>query len=187
MDRLQKIFIRIRNLQSWEAAIVLKLPLNNHQRSRKNSCDKWLVPEISGSCTRVTGRFKLCECVGCFDIQSLIDLSQHSRKWQCPKCLNNCSLEDIVIDQYFSPIASVIKTIWRMFAKLKWNQMLLGVQNLKVKQGIINNGTCQMGPCLSPMEMFKMNLKFQSKCKQDHNWKRWGCWYSLVGLGKNDL
>ena len=46
--------------------------------------------------------------MGCFDLQPLIDLSQHSRKWQCPKCLNNCSLEDIVIDQYFSPIASVI-------------------------------------------------------------------------------
>lgn len=64
---------------------------------------------MSGSRIRVAGRFKPCEHMGCFDLQSLIELTQHTRKWQCPICLKNFSLENIVIDQYFSRIASVMK------------------------------------------------------------------------------
>lgn len=55
---------------------------------------------MSGSRIRVAGRFKPCEHMGCFDLQSLIELTQHTRKWQCPICLKNFSLENIVIDQY---------------------------------------------------------------------------------------
>jgi len=64
---------------------------------------------MSGSRIRVAGRFKPCEHMGCFDLQSLIELTQHTRKWQCPICLKNYSLESIVIDQYFSRIASAMK------------------------------------------------------------------------------
>lgn len=64
---------------------------------------------MSGSRIRVAGRFKPCEHMGCFDLQSFIELTQHTRKWQCPICLKNYSLENIVIDQYFSHISSVMK------------------------------------------------------------------------------
>ncbi|KAH9325719.1 hypothetical protein KI387_005897, partial [Taxus chinensis] len=64
---------------------------------------------MSGLRMNVAGRFKYCEHMGCFDLQTFIELNKRTRKWQCPICLKNYSLENIVIDQYFSRIASVMK------------------------------------------------------------------------------
>ncbi|GLJ40407.1 hypothetical protein SUGI_0832080 [Cryptomeria japonica] len=64
---------------------------------------------MSGLRMNVAGRFKSCEHMGCFDLQTFIELNERTRKWQCPICLKNYSLEDIVIDQYFSRIASAMK------------------------------------------------------------------------------
>lgn len=64
---------------------------------------------LSGSRMEVAGRFKPCIHMGCFDLNTLVELNQHARKWQCPICMKNYSLEDIVIDPYFNCITSHIK------------------------------------------------------------------------------
>eukprot|EP01018_Ginkgo_biloba_P009947 Gb_29862 [translate_table: standard] len=65
---------------------------------------------MSGSRITVAGRFKPCEHMGCFDLQTFIELNERTRKWQCPICLGNYSLQNIIIDPYFSRIASAIKS-----------------------------------------------------------------------------
>ncbi|KAB2050372.1 hypothetical protein ES319_A13G241500v1 [Gossypium barbadense] len=61
---------------------------------------------MSGSRMKVTGRFKPCVHMGCFDLEVFVELNQRSRKWQCPICLKNYSLEHIIIDPYFNRITS---------------------------------------------------------------------------------
>ncbi|KAK1320255.1 E3 SUMO-protein ligase SIZ1 [Acorus calamus] len=60
----------------------------------------------SGSRIRIAGRFKPCVHMGCFDLETFVELNQRSRKWQCPICLKNYSLEKIIIDPYFNRITS---------------------------------------------------------------------------------
>ncbi|KAJ6937621.1 E3 SUMO-protein ligase SIZ1-like isoform X2 [Populus alba x Populus x berolinensis] len=50
---------------------------------------------MSGTRMKVAGRFKPCAHLGCFDLE-----------WQCPICLKNYSLENIIIDPYFNRITS---------------------------------------------------------------------------------
>jgi hypothetical protein len=64
---------------------------------------------LSGSRMKVAGRFKPCIHMGCFDLNTFVELNQHARKWQCPTCMKNYSLEDIIIDPYFNCITSHIK------------------------------------------------------------------------------
>uniref|UniRef100_A0A2P2MH88 SP-RING-type domain-containing protein n=1 Tax=Rhizophora mucronata TaxID=61149 RepID=A0A2P2MH88_RHIMU len=59
---------------------------------------------MSGSRMKVAGRFKPCAHMGCFDLEVFVELNQRSRKWQCPICLKNYSLEDVIIDPYFNRI-----------------------------------------------------------------------------------
>ncbi|XVF19491.1 hypothetical protein REPUB_Repub11eG0115100 [Reevesia pubescens] len=61
---------------------------------------------MSGSRMKVAGRFKPCVHMGCFDLEVFVELNQRSRKWQCPICLKNYSLENIIIDPYFNRITS---------------------------------------------------------------------------------
>ncbi|XP_073264554.1 E3 SUMO-protein ligase SIZ1 isoform X5 [Populus alba] len=61
---------------------------------------------MSGSRMKVAGRFKPCAHLGCFDLEVFVELNQRSRKWQCPICLKNYSLENIIIDPYFNRITS---------------------------------------------------------------------------------
>ncbi|XP_057479903.1 E3 SUMO-protein ligase SIZ1-like isoform X2 [Actinidia eriantha] len=61
---------------------------------------------MSGSRMKVAGRFKPCIHMGCFDLEVFVEMNQRSRKWQCPICLKNYSLENIIIDPYFNRIAS---------------------------------------------------------------------------------
>ncbi|XP_057483224.1 LOW QUALITY PROTEIN: E3 SUMO-protein ligase SIZ1-like [Actinidia eriantha] len=61
---------------------------------------------MSGSRMKVAGRFKPCLHMGCFDLEVFVEMNQRSRKWQCPICLKNYSLENIIIDPYFNRIAS---------------------------------------------------------------------------------
>ncbi|CAL9123400.1 unnamed protein product [Musa textilis] len=63
---------------------------------------------MSGSRMRMAGRFKPCVHMGCFDLETFVELNQHSRKWQCPICLKNYSLENIIIDPYFNRITSLL-------------------------------------------------------------------------------
>lgn len=64
---------------------------------------------MSGSRMRVAGRFKPCIHMGCFDLETFVELNQRSRKWQCPICLKNYSLENIIIDPYFNRITSLLR------------------------------------------------------------------------------
>ncbi|KAL9402626.1 hypothetical protein Peur_006475 [Populus x canadensis] len=63
---------------------------------------------MSGSRMKIAGRFKPCVHMGCFDLETFVKLNQRSRKWQCPICLKNYSLEDIVIDPYFNRITTMM-------------------------------------------------------------------------------
>ncbi|KAJ8751353.1 hypothetical protein K2173_016547 [Erythroxylum novogranatense] len=64
---------------------------------------------MSGSRMKVAGRFKPCAHMGCFDLEVFVELNQRSRKWQCPICLKNYSLENIIIDPYFNRITSKMR------------------------------------------------------------------------------
>nr|POE57544.1 isoform 4 of e3 sumo-protein ligase siz1 [Quercus suber] len=64
---------------------------------------------MSGSRMKVAGRFKPCVHMGCFDLEVFVELNQRSRKWQCPICLKNYALENIIIDPYFNRVASLMR------------------------------------------------------------------------------
>ncbi|GAB2276717.1 hypothetical protein Dimus_011433 [Dionaea muscipula] len=64
---------------------------------------------ISGARMKTAGRFKPCVHMGCFDLETLIKLNERSRKWQCPICLKNYSLEDLIVDPYFNRIATMMR------------------------------------------------------------------------------
>lgn len=63
----------------------------------------------SGSRIRTAGRFKPCVHMGSFDLQTFVELNQRSRKWQCPTCLKNYSVESMIIDRYFNRITSLVQ------------------------------------------------------------------------------
>ncbi|KAK9072596.1 hypothetical protein SSX86_009031 [Deinandra increscens subsp. villosa] len=65
---------------------------------------------MSGSRMKIAGRFKPCAHMGCFDLEVFVQMNQRSRKWQCPICLKNYSLEDVIIDPYFSRITTKMQT-----------------------------------------------------------------------------
>ncbi|XP_020241341.1 E3 SUMO-protein ligase SIZ1-like isoform X2 [Asparagus officinalis] len=64
---------------------------------------------MSGSRIKIAGRFKPCVHMGCFDLETFVELNQRSRKWQCPICLKNYSLENLIIDPYFNRITSLMR------------------------------------------------------------------------------
>ncbi|GMI92306.1 SAP AND MIZ1 DOMAIN- CONTAINING LIGASE1 [Hibiscus trionum] len=64
---------------------------------------------MSGSRMKMAGRFKPCVHMGCFDLEVFVELNQRSRKWQCPICLKNYTLDDIIIDPYFNRITSKMR------------------------------------------------------------------------------
>ncbi|KAE8678877.1 E3 SUMO-protein ligase SIZ1 [Hibiscus syriacus] len=74
---------------------------------------------MSGSRMKLAGRFKPCVHMGCFDLEVFVELNQRSRKarnninmfWQCPICLKNYSLENVIIDPYFNRITSKVCTL----------------------------------------------------------------------------
>ncbi|XP_021734204.1 E3 SUMO-protein ligase SIZ1-like [Chenopodium quinoa] len=65
---------------------------------------------MSGSRMKIAGRFRLCLHMGCFDLETFVEMQQRSRKWQCPICLKNYSLESIIIDPYFNRIANMMQS-----------------------------------------------------------------------------
>ncbi|KAL8217207.1 hypothetical protein R6Q57_024044 [Mikania cordata] len=64
---------------------------------------------MSGSRMKIAGRFKPCAHMGCFDLEVFVQMNQRSRKWQCPICLKNYSLEDVIIDPYFTRITTKMR------------------------------------------------------------------------------
>lgn len=65
---------------------------------------------MSGSRMKIAGRFKPCVHMGCFDLETFVEMQQRSRKWQCPICLKNYSLEHIIIDPYFNRVATMMQS-----------------------------------------------------------------------------
>ncbi|KAI3919698.1 hypothetical protein MKW92_032269 [Papaver armeniacum] len=63
---------------------------------------------MSGSRIKIAGRFKPCIHMGCFDLETFVELNQRSRKWQCPICLKNYTLEHMIIDPYFNRITAMM-------------------------------------------------------------------------------
>ncbi|CAN6470851.1 unnamed protein product [Victoria cruziana] len=63
---------------------------------------------MSGSRIKIAGRFKPCVHMGCFDLGTFVELNQRSKKWQCPICLKNYSLESIIIDPYFNCVTTMM-------------------------------------------------------------------------------
>ncbi|XP_024357536.1 E3 SUMO-protein ligase SIZ2 isoform X3 [Physcomitrium patens] len=61
---------------------------------------------MSGSRIKVAGRFKPCLHMGCFDLDTCVELNQRARKWQCPICLKNYSIENLIIDPFFNQITN---------------------------------------------------------------------------------
>ncbi|CAH1441599.1 unnamed protein product [Lactuca virosa] len=64
---------------------------------------------MSGSRMKIAGRFKPCAHMGCFDLEVFVEMNQRSRKWQCPICLKNYALENVIIDPYFTLITSKMR------------------------------------------------------------------------------
>ncbi|KAF8050736.1 hypothetical protein N665_1893s0003 [Sinapis alba] len=64
---------------------------------------------MSGSRIKVAGRFLPCVHMGVFDLEVFVELNQRSRKWQCPICLTNYSVEHLIVDPYFNRITSKLK------------------------------------------------------------------------------
>ncbi|TKY67253.1 E3 SUMO-protein ligase SIZ1 [Spatholobus suberectus] len=95
---------------------------------------------MSGSRMKVAGRFKPCIHMGCFDLEVFVEINQRSRKWQCPICLKNYALENIIIDPYFNRITSMMMNCgeeitevevrpdgsWRVKAKNESERLELG-------------------------------------------------------------
>lgn len=65
---------------------------------------------MSGSRMKVAGRFKPCVHMACFDLHTFVELNQRARKWQCPICLKNYSLKDLIIDPFFTQITRALKS-----------------------------------------------------------------------------
>ncbi|KAL8151051.1 hypothetical protein V2J09_020859 [Rumex salicifolius] len=63
-----------------------------------------------GSRMRKAGRFKPCAHMGCFDLDAFVEMQQRSRKWQCPICLKNYSLEHLIVDPYFNRITTLMRS-----------------------------------------------------------------------------
>ncbi|KAH0661419.1 hypothetical protein KY284_026350 [Solanum tuberosum] len=63
---------------------------------------------LSGSRMKIAGRFKPCLHMGCFDLQ-----------WQCPICLNNYSLDYLIIDPYFNRVTSQMKTCGELVTEIE--------------------------------------------------------------------
>ncbi|KAK9741538.1 hypothetical protein RND81_03G112700 [Saponaria officinalis] len=59
---------------------------------------------VSGSRMKTAGRFRPCAHMGCFDLETLVEINERTKKWQCPICLKNYSLEDIIVDPFFNRI-----------------------------------------------------------------------------------
>ncbi|CAH8386059.1 unnamed protein product [Eruca vesicaria subsp. sativa] len=61
---------------------------------------------LSGSRIKVAGRFSPCVHMRGFDLEVFVELNQRSRKWQCPHCLKNYSVEHVIVDPYVNRITA---------------------------------------------------------------------------------
>ncbi|TKY48501.1 E3 SUMO-protein ligase SIZ1 [Spatholobus suberectus] len=74
---------------------------------------------MSGSRMKIAGRFKPCVHMGCFDLEVFVEMNERSKKWQCPICLKNYALENIIIDPYFNRITTMMKNCGEEIAEIE--------------------------------------------------------------------
>ncbi|KAK7272125.1 hypothetical protein RJT34_28537 [Clitoria ternatea] len=130
---------------------------------------------MSGSRMKIAGRFKPCVHMGCFDLEVFVEMNQRSRKWQCPICLKNYALENIIIDPYFNRITSMMKNCgeeitevevkpdgcWRVKAKSEIERRELG--NLAQWHSPDGSLSVSMDGEVNRVE----NLKLKQECISD--------------------
>ncbi|KAG4385812.1 hypothetical protein AAZX31_12G160400 [Glycine max] len=74
---------------------------------------------MSGSRMKIAGRFKPCVHIGCFDLEVFVEMNERSRKWQCPICVKNYALENMIIDPYFNRITTLMKNCGEEIAEVE--------------------------------------------------------------------
>ncbi|VFQ96612.1 unnamed protein product [Cuscuta campestris] len=77
---------------------------------------------MSGSRIKRAGRFKPCVHKGCFDLEVFVEMNLRSRKWQCPICLKNYSLEHIIVDPYLNQITSKLRNCGETVTEIEVKQ-----------------------------------------------------------------
>ncbi|KAG0464720.1 hypothetical protein HPP92_018884 [Vanilla planifolia] len=123
---------------------------------------------MSGSRIKIAGRFKPCIHMGCFDLETFVELNQRSRKWQCPICLKNYSLENIIIDPFFNRITSLMKNCGEDVNEIdvkpdgSWRAKISG-DFKDLLQWHMPDGTLCVGTDVES----KPNLEFSSQIKQE--------------------
>ncbi|KAJ3693702.1 hypothetical protein LUZ60_009182 [Juncus effusus] len=63
---------------------------------------------IGGKRIKIAARFKPCSHMACFDLFTFIQINSHACKWQCPICLKNYRLDNLIIDSYFSRVTAIL-------------------------------------------------------------------------------
>ncbi|XP_027343660.1 E3 SUMO-protein ligase SIZ1-like isoform X3 [Abrus precatorius] len=102
---------------------------------------------MSGSRMKIAGRFKPCVHMGCFDLEVFVEMNQRSRKWQCPTCLKNYALENIIIDPYFNCITSMMKNCGEEITEVE----------------------------VKPDGYWRVKAKSESECRELGNLAQWHC------------
>ncbi|KAJ0978220.1 hypothetical protein J5N97_013694 [Dioscorea zingiberensis] len=123
---------------------------------------------MSGSRINIAGRFKPCVHMGCFDLETFIEMNQRSRKWQCPICMKNYSLENIIIDPYFNRITSLMRSCGEDVTEIdvkpdgSWRAKSEGESRV-LAQWHLPDGSL----CASPTVEVKPNLEIFKQIKQE--------------------
>ncbi|CAH9108903.1 unnamed protein product [Cuscuta epithymum] len=141
---------------------------------------------MSGSRIKVAGRFQPCTHKGCFDLEVFVEINRRSRKWQCPICLKNYSLEHIIIDPYLNRITSKLKNCGENVMEIEvkhdgsWRVKAggdLGSLGDLVQWHLPNGNLCTSSDAESDKPNLEI-LKSQDGCSNGHGNLR-------VGLKKN--
>ncbi|KAL1545189.1 SUMO ligase siz1 [Salvia divinorum] len=119
---------------------------------------------MSGLRMKVAGRFKPCAHMGCFDLEVFVEMNQRSRKWQCPICLKNYSLEKIIIDAYFNRITSKMQHCGEDVAEIE----VKPDGSWCVKAESDRQGLGELGLWHSPNGTLCASMEKEPKQKMDH-------------------
>lgn len=123
---------------------------------------------MSGSRIKVAGRFEHCAHMGCFDLDTFVELNQRSRKWQCPICLKNYALENIIIDPYFNRITSMMRNCGEDVTEIQikpdgsW-RLKLGTVGGELERWHLPEG----GLCPSTGDVEKQKMEISDQIKQE--------------------
>ncbi|MCO5592520.1 hypothetical protein L7F22_046523 [Adiantum nelumboides] len=148
---------------------------------------------MSGSRIKVAGRFKPCMHMGCFDLHTFVQLNERARKWQCPICLKNYSLKDLVIDPFFTQITRALESYDEDVSEVEmkpdgfWRPKLDGDAQFNESwrsPGCLNNMVTDVNTMATDVDDFNLGFNIAEvsfESTQDGLWKAKGT------LGPEDL